>query len=138
MKRIKLLSISTLRGNLVLRLMKIIGLSLLIAFITGCTTTGNFKVEEGAKLYIYERPEAVEISPTGQVTTAPYFWTAAGIPPDSGIPYRLEKDGQTTKEGRLRAKFRVVSIFWPPFALIYWPMGLNPEITYDLINDTQE
>ena len=121
-----------------LRLMKIIGLSLLIAFITGCTTTGNFKIEEGAKLYIYERPEAVEISSTGQVTTAPYFWTAAGVPPDSGIPYRLEKDGQTTKEGKLRTKFRVVSIFWPPFALIYWPMGLNPEITYDLINDTQE
>jgi len=122
----------------VLHLMKIISLSLLIAFITGCTTTGNFKIEEGSKLYIYERPEAVTVSPTGQVTTKPYFWTAAGFPPGGGVPYRLEKDGQTTKEGRLRAKFRVVSIFWPPFALIYWPMGLNPEITYDLINDTQE
>lgn len=121
-----------------LRLMKIIGLGLLIAFITGCTTTGNFKIEEGSKLYIYERPEAVAVSPAGQVTTKPYFWTAAGFPPSGGVPYRLEKDGQTTKEGRLRAKFRVVSIFWPPFALIYWPMGLNPEITYDLINDTQE
>lgn len=121
-----------------LYLMKIIGLSLLIAFIAGCTTTGNFKIDEGSKLYIYERPEAVAVSPSGQVTTKPYFWTAAGFPPGGGIPYRLEKDGQTTKEGKLRAKFRVVSIFWPPFALIYWPMGLNPEITYDLINDTQE
>lgn len=121
-----------------LRLMKIIGLSLLVVIITGCTTTGNFKMEEGSKLYIYERPEAVAVSPTGQVTTKPYFWTAAGIPPGGGVPYRLEKDGQTTKEGKLRAKFRVVSIFWPPFALIYWPMGLNSEITYDLINDTQE
>lgn len=121
-----------------LYLTKTIGLSLLIAFITGCTTTGNFKIDEGSKLYIYERPEAVAVSPTGQVITKPYFWTAAGVPPGGGIPYRLEKDGQTTKEGRLRAKFRVVSIFWPPFALIYWPMGLNPNITYDLINDTQE
>ena len=121
-----------------LHLMKTIGISLLLVFVAGCTTTGNFKLDEGSKLYIYERPEAVVVSPTGQVTTKPYFWTAAGIPPGGGIPYRLEKDGQTTKQGKLRAKFRAVSIFWPPFALIYWPMGLNPDITYDLINNTQE
>jgi hypothetical protein len=38
----------------------------------------------------------------------------------------------------LRTKFRTVSIFWPPFAAIYWPMGFNPNVTYDLVNDTQE
>jgi hypothetical protein len=89
-------------------------------------------------LYIYERPQAVNIGADGKVTTAPYFWTAAGMPPGGGVPYRLEKNGETLKEGKLRAKFRPVSIFWPPFALIYWPMGLNPNITYDLVNDTQE
>ncbi len=119
-------------------LTKVIGLILLTVFVMGCTTTGNFKVDEGSKLYIYERPDPVEISANGKVTTAPFFWTAAGMPPEAGIPYRLEKNGQAIKEGRLRTKFRVVSLFWPPFALIYWPMGFNPNITYDLVNDTQE
>jgi hypothetical protein len=66
------------------------------------------------------------------VTTKPFFWTAAG-----GIRYRLEKGGATIQEGKLRARFRVVSIFWPPLALIYWPIGFRPEITYDLVNGTQ-
>ncbi len=50
----------------------------------------------------------------------------------------LRKGGKVVKEGKLRAKFRVVSIFRPPAALIYWPMEFNPGITYDLINDRQE
>jgi hypothetical protein len=111
---------------------------LILSMMAGCTTTGHFKVPEGSDLYIYKRPQPVDIKTDGEVTTKPFFWTAAGVPPSGGIPYRLEKNGQVLKEGRLRAKFRVVSIFWPPAALIYWPMGLNPDITYDLINDTQE
>jgi hypothetical protein len=115
--------------------------SLLLASLmlfTGCTTTGTFKVPEGSKLYIYKRPEPVQVAAGGKVTTKPFFWTAAGMPPGGGIPYRLEQNGQTIKEGKLRTKFRVVSIFWPPFAAIYWPMGFNPNVTYDLVNDTQE
>jgi hypothetical protein len=117
---------------------KVALLWVLFMVMTGCTTTGHFKVPEGADLYIYKRPQPVEVKPNGEVTTKPFFWAAAGIPPDSGIPYRVEKDGNVLKEGRLRAKFRVVSIFWPPAALIYWPMGFNPNITYDLVNGTQE
>lgn len=111
---------------------------LLAASISGCSTTGHFKVPEGSQLYIYERPEPVKIQQDGSVTTKPFFWTAMGIAPHGGIPYRLEKDGETIKQGRLRAVFRPASIFWPPFAAIYWPVGFNPDITYDLINDTQE
>jgi hypothetical protein len=118
--------------------MKKLYIVLILLMVAGCTTTGNFKVPEGSNLYIYQRPEPVNIDPNGKVTTKPFFWTAAGMPPGGGIPYRLEKNGETLKEGRLRAKFRPVSIFWPPAALIYWPMGLNPDITYDLVNDTQE
>jgi hypothetical protein len=118
--------------------MKRLSIVLILLMMSACTTTGHFKVPEGSKLYIYERPQPVDIKADGEVTTKPFFWTAAGVPPSGGVPYRLEQTGQPTKEGRLRAKFRVVSIFWPPAALIYWPMGLNPEITYDLINDKQE
>lgn len=119
-------------------LKKVILLFASLILVTACTTTGTFKVPEGSRLYIYKRPEPVQVDAAGKVTTKPFFWTAAGMPPGGGIPYRLEKDGQTLKEGKLRTKFRVVSIFWPPFAAIYWPMGFNPNITYDLVNDSQE
>ena len=104
----------------------------------GCSTTGTFVIPEGADLYLYERPQPVNVDAEGKVTTKPYFWTAMGIPPGGGIPYRLEKDGETLKQGRLRAVFRPASVFWPPFAAIYWPVGLNPNITYVLVNDAQE
>lgn len=118
----------------------LISLALFVAVgcgATGCSTTGTFKVPPDTQLYIYQRPEPVKIDPAGKVETSPFFWTAMGVPPNGGIPYRLERGGQVVKEGRLRAKFRIVSIFWPPFALIYWPTGFNPSIVYDLVNDTQ-
>lgn len=110
----------------------------LLVMVAGCTTTGTFKVPPGTDLHVYKRPEPVDIKSDGKVTTKPFFWTAAGIPPEGGIPYSLEKGGKVIKEGKLRTKFRTVSIFWPPFAAIYWPMGFNPDITYDLVNDKQE
>ena len=103
---------------------------------SACTTTGNFKIPEGTQLEVYQRPVTLESN--GTVVTKPFFWTAAGVPPASGVEYRLLRGGQVVEEGRLRSKFRVVSIFWPPFAAIYWPMGLNPNITYDLVSGTQE
>ncbi len=116
-----------------------IGLALaLLALATGCTTTGTFKVPPGTDLYVYKRPEPVDVKADGKVTTKPFFWTAAGVPPEGGIPYRLEKEGKVVKEGKLRTKFRTASIFWPPAAAIYWPMGFNEDITYDLVNDKQE
>jgi hypothetical protein len=104
----------------------------------GLYDDGAFQVPEGSQLYVYKRPEPVDIKANGEATTTPFFWTAAGMPPGGGIPYRLEQDGKTIKEGRLRTKFRTVSLFWPPAAAIYWPMGFNPDITYDLVNGTQE
>ncbi|MGZ5602390.1 MAG: hypothetical protein ACXWFX_17495, partial [Methylobacter sp.] len=82
----------------------------LLVLVSGCTTTGTFKVPPGTDLYVYKRPEPVDIKADGKVTTKPFFWTAAGIPPEGGIPYRLEKGGKVVKEGKLRTKFRTVSI----------------------------
>jgi hypothetical protein len=104
--------------------------ALSITFGTGCSTTGHFRVPDNTSLYVDERPAVVQ--PDGTVTTRPFFWTEV-----AGIHYRLEKDGSTVQEGKLRAKFRVVSIFWPPYALIYWPVGFRSDLTYDLINGTQ-
>ena len=109
---------------------------LVVAGLVGCSTTGKFIVPEGTDLVVYERP--VEVSANGTASMRPFAFNAAGTPPDGGIPYRLMKDGQVVQEGRLRTVFRGASIFWPPFAVFYWPMGLNPHITYDLVNGTQE
>jgi len=108
-------------------------LVLLVAGVSGCTTTGNFVMPENSKLYLYDRSTPETVSETGTVETRPFFWTAAG-----GVPYKVKQDGKTVKEGKLRSKFRVVSIFWPPYAIFYWPIGLNPRVVYDLVNDTQE
>ena len=110
---------------------------ILIMVINGCSTTGTFKVPKDTQLYIYKRPDPVHITEKGKVTVTPFFWTAAGIPPGGGIPYTLKKDGKVIKKGHLRTKFRPTSIFWPPFALIYWPMGFNDNVVYDLVNDKQ-
>jgi len=103
---------------------------------SGCVTRGKFVIPNDTQLEVYERP--VTLNSDGSAEMAPFFWTAAGVPPHGGVKYRLLKEGDVVQEGRLRAKFRPVSIFWPPFALIYWPMGLNPDITYDLVKGTQE
>lgn len=107
----------------------IAGLASMLFF--GCATSARFTVPENSKLFIGNQPAPVVIAADGLVKTRPFFWDVAG----SGIPYRLEKDGTTLKEGKLRSQFRVVSIFWPPYAIIYWPMGFRKGMTYDLVND---
>ena len=125
------------RTELIRPIFKIVYIFCALIFLNACSTQGKFKIPEGTELSIYKRP-SVSVPADGIVKTAPFFWTAAGIPPASGVPNSLYKNGKVVKEGKLRAKFRVVSIFWPPFALIYWPMGLNPSITYDLVTGKQE
>lgn len=98
--------------------------------VTGCATSARFKIPDNSQLYLDNKPAPVKIDSTGLVKTRPFFWNSAG-----GIPYRLAKDSTTLKEGKLRAQFRVVSIFWPPYAIIYWPMGFRKGMTYDLTQD---
>jgi hypothetical protein len=116
--------------------MKKIFITCALALLAGCTTTGHFKVPEGANLYINDRPEPVTIGANGEVTTEPFCLTVAGTPPVGGVPYRLEKDGQIIKAGRLDTEFRVESLFFPPFAQFYWPFGFDSG-TYDLVNEQQ-
>jgi hypothetical protein len=99
-----------------------------ITFAMGCSTSGKFLAPERSALYINDRPFIV--GPNGLIKTRPFFWSSAG-----GIPYRIEKDGAVIQTGKLPSRFRVASIFWPPFALIYWPIGLRTDMVYDLNND---
>ncbi len=111
-----------------MRNVQVVAAIVLAGFLAGCTTRAKFVVPKGSQLEVHQR--MVTPDANGEVVTSPFFWTAAG-----GIKYRLLNNGKVTKEGRLPAKFRVVSIFWPPLALIYWPMGFRPDGVYDLEKD---
>jgi len=113
-------------------------LLLLITFlmVSGCSTAGHFVIPEGTQLEVNKH--VVNVPSSGRVVMRPFFWNSSGIAPNGGVSYLLTKDDEVIKEGNLRVVFRGVSLFWPPYAFIYWPMGLNPNITYDLVNDTQK
>jgi len=72
----------------------------------------------------------VKVDERGIVRTRPFFWSAAG-----GVPYKLLKDGQVIKTGKVSGRFRVLSIFSPSFAIFYWPMGFNGSVVNDLTKD---
>lgn len=100
------------------------GVLALALAVTGCSTATYFKLPENSKVAVYERPQQYS---QGLVKTRPFFWTAAG-----GIPYTLSsQNGELLQQGKLRARFRVASIFWPPGGIIYWPMGFGQRC-YDL------
>ena len=101
-----------------------------ITFVMGCHTSAQFLTPDKTELYINNRPFV--LGPNGgRVVTRPFFWHAAG-----GIPYRIEKGGVMIQSGKLSSSFRIASIFWPPFALIYWPIGFqSSHMVYDLNND---
>lgn len=103
----------------------------LLAFaiiLSGCSTATYFKLPEHSQVSVYERPQQYS---QGLVKTRPFFWTAAG-----GIPYKLSNEqGELLQQGKLRARFRVASIFWPPGGIIYWPMGFGQRC-YDLTGAT--
>jgi len=96
----------------------------LVLFVSGCSTGAWFKLPDETRLVVNERPASFD---QGLVRSRPFSWGAAG-----GIPYRLV-DGQsmTVKSGKLRSRFRVASIFWPPVGIAYWPMGYGQRC-YDL------
>lgn len=109
------------------------------ALLSACTTSGKFIVPEGSKLYLGDRTTPVKIDSKGIVKTTAFGWKAMGLPPEKGIPYRLVMDGKTIKEGRLRAKLKVSSIFLPPvIGIIAYPTSLNPDITYNLVTGEQK
>jgi hypothetical protein len=103
-------------------------IALALVFTVGCSTTSNFRIPADSTLMVTDRK--VTTDSEGNWKTSPFFWSEAG-----GAPYRLmDKDGNVIRTGKLKTQFRVASIFWPPFALIYWPMGLNGH-GYDLTKE---
>lgn len=97
---------------------KYIAILTILAIVTGCSTSTYVALPEGGVLKIMRGEQ--QPYREGKVERTPLSWSSAG-----GIPYKIEKDGQTIREGKMRAKFRPASIFWPPFAILYWPIGFR-------------
>jgi hypothetical protein len=97
---------------------------LLALILGGCSTKAYFKLPEHSTISVNQRSQQ---HPEGLVKTRPFFWNRT-----AGVPYRLTSvTGEPLAEGKLRTRFRVVSIFWPPYSIIYWPMGFG-QSCYDL------
>ncbi len=101
-------------------------LTVVAALFVGCTTSGQFRVPPNTKLVVTDR-EAT-IGADGKWETSPFFWKETG-----GARYRLyDGSGKILRSGKLKTRFRAVSIFWPPGGIIYWPMGFYKEGVFDL------
>ena len=100
-------------------------LGLLLVSLPGCMTEAQFVLPPDTELSIHGRPPVMP-GPSGEVEMRPFNWSAIG-----GIRYELIREGRVVGRGTIPARFRVVSIFWPPLALIYWPVGFDP-VTHDL------
>lgn len=89
----------------------------------------SFKLPPNTDLRINEDRvvfESKDKAGNPEYVRTPFFWTLIG-----GIEYELIQDGKILKKDKLPAQFRVVSIFFPPYALIYWPLGFQYKC-YDL------
>jgi hypothetical protein len=105
------------------------------ALLSGCSTSTKVVIPDETELYISGDPVVIEEDDT--VSTTPYFWTSAGDSPGGGISFELKKGDEVVQRGHFVSEFRPVSIFWPPLAFLYWPMGFHENVTYNLVNDTE-
>ena len=89
---------------------------------SGCSTTAHLKMPAGTHLEV--NGNSVYANEHGAWRTSPFFW--------SGADYQLkDKSGKVIQTGSLKTHFRVASLFWPPFAIIYWPKGFSSNL-YDI------
>lgn len=99
-----------------------------LSSLMGCTTSTYVNLPEDSVLKI-QRGQMLPMK-EGKIKRTPLSWSSAG-----GIPYKIEKNNEVIGEGKMRAKFRPAAIFWPPAALVYWPIGFRLECN-DLTGET--
>jgi len=108
---------------------------IMLAVLSGCHTSASFILPPDTDLMINgERVtfEAKDDEGRPKFETRPFFWTST-----IGIEYSLVQNDKVIKSDRLPSSFRIVSVFWPPYALIYWPFGFRFDC-YDLSDPKKE
>ncbi|HWR72292.1 MAG TPA: hypothetical protein VN604_03900 [Nitrospirota bacterium] len=89
----------------------------MVLVLSACSTGTRFVLPADTRVYL---PAKDMTFAEGRAKSRPYFWSSFG-----SIDYQLLKNGEKIKEGKLESDFRVWSLFWPPFAIIYWPVGFE-------------
>lgn len=107
-----------------------------VLVLAGCSTSASFKLPPNTNLLIKGERVAFRpvVDPLGYpvLETSPFFWDSVG-----DINYSLIQNDKVVKEGKLPSQFRIISIFWPPYAFVYWPFGFRLNC-YDLTKDFVE
>ncbi|MBI5204432.1 MAG: hypothetical protein HZA11_05895 [Nitrospirae bacterium] len=100
-----------------------------LLILSGCHTSTSFILPPNTDLMVNgERISIDSKDQDGRVKfeRRPFFWTSI-----IGIEYMLLQDDKMVKKDKLPSSFRISSIFWPPYAYIYWPIGFRFKC-YDL------
>ena len=108
---------------------------LMLLVLSGCHTSASFILPPNTDLMINgERVsfDSKDEDNRPKFERTPFFWTSI-----IGIEFMLLQDDKIVKKGKLPSEFRIASIFWPPYAYIYWPVGFQFEC-YDLSDPKKE
>jgi hypothetical protein len=108
---------------------------IVMVIIAGCGTSASFMLPPNTALMINDERitfESKDDAGRPKYIRTPFFWTSI-----MGIEYALLQDDKVIKKDRLPSEFRIASVFWPPYALIYWPVGFRLEC-YDLTDIKKE
>jgi hypothetical protein len=114
---------------------RLLPLIILLVVFSGCHTSASFMLPPNTSLLINgERVtfESKDEDGRPKFETRPFFWTSI-----VGIEYAIVQEEKIVKKDRLPSSFRIASIFWPPYAYIYWPVGFNFDC-YDLTDTKKE
>jgi hypothetical protein len=106
-----------------------------LLFLSGCHTSTSFMLPPNTDLMINGERISLDVKDeAGHVTfkKTPFFWTSI-----MGIEYMLLQEDKIVKKAKLPSSFRIASIFWPPYAYIYWPVGFRFKC-YDLSDPKKE
>jgi hypothetical protein len=117
-------------------LCKLSSVVILAVMFIGCNTSMKLKLPPDTELLV--RGERVSLASKdkdgfSEYTTRPFFWTSL-----DGIEYNIMQGDKVLKQGKLPARFRVISIFFPPYGFIYWPLGFDlacSDLTKDIIEE---
>jgi hypothetical protein len=113
----------------------VLSVAIVMFLLSGCHTSTSFMLPPNTDLMVNgERISLDSKDEAGHVTLEkrPFFWTSI-----MGIEYALIQDDKIVKKAKLPSSFRIASIFWPPYAYIYWPVGFRFKC-YDLSDPKKE
>jgi hypothetical protein len=100
---------------------------LLVVLFSGCETSTQFLLPHNTEIIIKDEKFSASNDGYADVTVRPFFWT--------GINYQLVRGDKVVQEGKLDSSFRIAALFWPPYAIFYWPKGFSTDC-YDMTKKT--